>query len=93
MPTIGLEFHGEPRGYELEKCKGEQRQRRRGGKKRRKKPKDVSLYYVNINGYQSKKDSLEEIIKSIQPEVVALVETKVSKNKVYKEWEPYYQCL
>ena len=94
MPSNGLEFGGKPNVCGLEECNRKQRAgRRRGGRKRNKKTKDVSLYYVNINGYQSKKDSLEEIIKSIQPEIVALVETKVSKNKVYKEWEPYYQCI
>ena len=67
--------------------------RKRGGRKRNKKPKNLTLYCVNINGYKSKKESLEEIVKSIKPDIVALVETKVAKNKVFKEWEPYYQCL
>lgn len=93
MPSVGLEFHSEPNGNGIEISRGNQRKRRRGGRKRNKKSKDVSMYYVNINGYQSKRDSLEVIIKSIQPEIVALVETKVGKNKVFKEWEPHYQCL
>ena len=89
MPSNGLESDGRTLGNSTTG----QSSRRRGGKKRNKKPKDITLYYVNINGYQSKKDSLEEIVKSIEPDIVTLVETKVSKNKVFKEWEPYYQCL
>ena len=69
------------------------KKRNRGGKKRRKDGTSVVMYYVNINGFQTKKVSLEQIvIKGIKPDVIALVETKVPKDKVFSDWEQYY-CI
>ena len=40
------------------------------------KPKDVSLYYVNIRGLKSKIDSLGCIIGTVNPDVMAICEIK-----------------
>ena len=66
------------------------KKRKRGGRKRNKKKcRDISLYFVNINGYQSKKESLLQILEVVQPDIVALVETKLPKNKGYDDWKKY----
>ena len=39
------------------------------------------MYYNNINGYTSKKDSLEEIVKTVQPDLIALCETKLGEKE------------
>ena len=54
---------------------------KRGGRKRVKKAKSLSLYYVNINGYTSKKESLINILNVVKPDIIGLVETKLSKGK------------
>ena len=69
------------------------KKRNRGGKKRRKNGTSVLLYYVNINGFQSKKESLMEIIRGVEPDTIALVETKVPENKVF-DWKKIgYECI
>ena len=67
--------------------------RRRGGKKRNKNSRLLSFYFLNINGYQSKKDSLELIKESLKPDIIALVETKVSKSKVFDTEWLRYECV
>ena len=49
---------------------------RRGGK-RRKKSKNITLYYVNINGLKSKLPSLLGLIDKHKYDVIFLSETKV----------------
>ena len=50
-----------------------------------KKPKrKLSIFYSNINGYQSKSVSLNEIIKDRNPEIIVLCETKLAKNSTVK---------
>ena len=39
------------------------------------------MYYNNINGYTSKKESLEEIVKTVQPDLIALCETKLGEKE------------
>ena len=39
------------------------------------------MYFNNINGYVSKKDSLADIIKVHQPDVIGLCETKMGKKE------------
>ena len=87
MPSDGLECNDEL--LLKENKTADIGKKKRGGRKRNKKPKDLSLYYVNINGYQSKKDSLEQITKAVKPDIVVLVETKVAKKKDFGEWETY----
>ena len=36
----------------------------------------MKVWYNNVNGYTSKKGSVERIIQSIDPDVIALCETK-----------------
>ena len=38
----------------------------------------MKLWYSNVNGYISKKGSIERIIQSIDPDIIALCETKKS---------------
>ena len=44
----------------------------------------LKIYYNNINGYTSKHRSLNQIIKSVSPDVIALCETKVSATSRLK---------
>ena len=39
-----------------------------------------SLYYVDINGYSSNRDSLQHIIEEINPDIIIMCETKVGKK-------------
>ena len=65
--------------------------RKRGGKKRSKEAKSLLLYFVNINGYATKKESLKNIIEVVKPDIIGLVETKFAKNKniEMEGWEPF----
>ncbi len=48
-----------------------------GGRGRGKvKTTGLKVFYNNINGYTSKKDSLARIIEDVDPDVIALCETK-----------------
>ena len=40
----------------------------------------VRFFYVNINGYRSKADSLKQIIEEVKPAIILFCETKVYKN-------------
>ena len=45
--------------------------------------------FNNINGYLSKTESLEKIIQSVEPDIIALCETKMSRRIKKKELEKY----
>ena len=47
---------------------------RRG--RRRNVPKEIFLYYNNVNGFRSKKHSICKIVEGLGPDIVALCETK-----------------
>ena len=49
---------------------------------------EIKIYYNNINGLTSKKDSLNHILQMVKPEVVALCETKLHANSTF-ELEDY----
>ena len=49
---------------------------RRGRGKGKQKSKGIKVMFNNINGFTSKKDSLEKIVASIDPDIIALCETK-----------------
>ena len=55
--------------------------RKRHQRRKDTEPQGLTLYFNNINGYVSKKDSLAEIIKVYQPDIVGLCETKTGKNE------------
>ena len=40
------------------------------------KSKGIKVMYNNINGFLSKKDSLFKIVESVDPDIIALCETK-----------------
>ena len=48
----------------------------------RRKHKVCTLYYVNINGFKSKVDSLNDIVDKLCPSIIASCETKVSSNNL-----------
>ena len=62
--------------------------RTRRGTKRKTNEKHSSgqlkIYYNNINGYTSKHRSLNQIVRSICPDIIALCETKVSATSKLK---------
>ena len=48
------------------------------------------MFYNNINGYQSKSESVHEIMSKIEPEIVVLCETKsAQKNTLKKDFKKY----
>ena len=47
------------------------------------------MFYNNINGYHSKKESLEKIVKSVDPDIILLCETKKSAGMPKDELENY----
>ena len=53
-------------------------------------PDKLKIYFNNINGFASKQGSLNQITKSISPDVIALCETKVSakSNPKLNGYEP-----
>ena len=53
-------------------------------------PDKLKIYFNNINGFTSKQGSLNQITKSISPDVIALCETKVSakSNPKLNGYEP-----
>ena len=58
--------------------------RRRGRKN--KPPKEVTLFYNNVNGLLSKEHSVNKIIDGLSPDVVALCETKRPKKNREKRY-------
>ena len=50
----------------------------------KKTKRKLSIFYSNINGYQSKSLSLKEIINDINPEIIVISETKLGKNNTVK---------
>ena len=58
--------------------------------RRSKKPLGCTFFYNNINGLRSKIDSLSEIIRNLEPELIPLCETKVaSLNMIQKHMSGY----
>ena len=49
---------------------------RRGRGKGKLKTKSLKMMYNNINGFSSKKESLFKIVDSVDPDILALCETK-----------------
>ena len=49
---------------------------RRGRRKKNNSSKGLQIYYNNINGYQSKEDSIKIIMQELSPDILALCETK-----------------
>ena len=57
---------------------------------KKKKPLGCTFFYNNINGLRSKIYSLTEIIRNLEPELIALCETKVaSLNMIQKHMSGY----
>ncbi len=44
---------------------------------RGRRTRNICIYYNNINGISSKRDSLKKIIDDVQPDIICLCETKV----------------
>ena len=56
------------------------RRKRSKIRRSRNKKKSIDIFYNNINGFKSKMTSLESIVQSTKPHIIALCETKLSKN-------------
>ena len=58
---------------------------KRAGKKNKKKATDntctdsLKIYYNNINGFMSKRESLDQAINAVTPDIVGLCETKLGR--------------
>ena len=55
------------------------------------RPRDVTLYYCNVNGFQTKKESIRTIVDNLQPKVIALCETKLAQGNSVKTLLPEYE--
>ena len=51
-------------------------------RERQRKEKMCTLYYVNINGFRSNVDSLNDIVKKLNPSIIALCETKIDSSNI-----------
>ena len=50
----------------------------------------VTVFYNNINGFQSKSESLSEIIRKLKPEIIGICETKAApKNTLRRDFKDY----
>jgi hypothetical protein len=65
--------------------------RKRTRRSTRKKPSEITLYYCNINGFQSKKESIRKIVDDIKPKIIVLCETKLSTGSTVKSILPEYE--
>ena len=54
--------------------------KRRGRGEGKKTTKRLKVMYNNINGFFTKKESLFKIVDSVDPDILALCETKKSKG-------------
>ena len=62
-------------------------------KRGRKKKKELTIFYNNINGIRSKYTSTINIVKKIQPEILALCETKLGNCGKLKKSFPDYELV
>ena len=68
--------------------KQSQNQRKRGGRKNKRKEieneetlnETLKIYYNNINGFISKRESVNQIMKVCTPDIIGLCETKLGSN-------------
>ena len=71
-----------------------ERKTKRGPRKKNSPSKPLKIYYNNINGFNSKQDSLKKIIAETSPDIVALCETKRPKMaRKKKDDMPGYDIL
>ena len=75
-----------------EKIEKQKRKKTRGRRRTKNKEnwtdESLKIYYNNINGLTSKKDSLDHILKIEKPDILALCETKLHANSKL-EFEGY----
>ena len=57
----------------------------------RKKPTLLSIYYCNINGFQSKKESIRKAVDKLNPQIIVLCETKLATANAVKKLFPEYE--
>jgi exonuclease III len=62
---------------------------RRGRGKGKMKKSGIKIFYNNINGYNTKKGSLEVIVKELDPDIIALCETKKAGRLKKDELQKY----
>ena len=67
------------------------RKKTRRGKRR--KSKDISIYYCNVNGFKGKQDSIQNIVETLQPKIIAFCETKVAAGYNIKSVLPQYEII
>jgi hypothetical protein len=56
----------------------------------KKKPKDITIYYSNVNGFKLKQESIRKIVDNLQPKIIVLCETKLASGKQIKKVLPEY---
>ena len=65
--------------------------RTRTRRSKRKKPTDITMYYCNVNGFQTKKQSIQKIVDDLKPKILALCETKLPSGNTIKNTLPDYE--
>lgn len=66
--------------------KNNKNEKRKTTKTKRKKTIEkrlcnMKIYFVNIRGWKSKKESIESIIEELKPDIVGIVETHLERNE------------
>ena len=56
-----------------------------------KKSKKITIYYCNVNGFQSKKESISKIANDLKPKIIAMCETKLPSANAIKAILPDYE--
>ena len=57
------------------------KQHRKRHRRKKQSEQNLSIFFNNVNGFACKKDSLSEIIKVCQPDIIGLCETKLGKKE------------
>ena len=65
--------------------------KRKARRSRIKKPKNIKMYYCNMNGLKSKLESTKQIVERLDPKVIIMCETKLPSDTVLKTLLPTYE--
>ena len=65
--------------------------KKRTRRSKTKKPKEITLFYSNVNGLKSKQESLKQIVANLSPKIIALCETKLPSENILKKLLPGYE--
>ena len=56
-----------------------------------KKPREITIYYCNINGLKTKQESIKQVVEQLAPKIILLCETKLPSVTMLKKNFPGYE--